>query len=158
MPRVLIIAYGNPLRSDDGVAWRAAEALRKQFSPAEIEIEIDCLHQLSPELAETASRFPCVIFVDAASLPEGHPGEIRVGELGSKDPADSATHFSHALSPHAIVRLAETLYGAKPRAFAVTVTGQNFDYGEGLSPAIAAVLPHLVARIEVLVRDWDDAS
>ncbi len=144
------------MRSDDGVGWTAAGALGQNFPSAEIGIA--CLHQLAPELAETVRRFPCVLFVDAASATHGHPGEIRVEDLGRQEPADSATHFSHALSPHAIVRLAETLYGAKPRAFAVTVTGQNFDYAEGLSPAIAAVLPHLVARIEALVRDWDDAS
>ena len=156
MPRVLIVAYGNPLRSDDGVAWRAADALRERLSPA--EIEITCLHQLAPEQAETVSRFPCVIFVDAASSPEGHPGEIRMQELRGTDPPDSATHFSHALSPHAVIRLAEKLYGAKPQAFAVTVTGENFDHGEAFSPAVAFALPHLVARIEALVRDWDAAG
>jgi len=157
MPRVLIIAYGNPLRSDDGVAWRAAEALRQKFSPAEIEIH--CLHQLAPELAETVSRFPCVIFVDAASSRDtGNPGEIRVEELSGKDPADSGSPFFHALSPLTIIRLAERLYGAKPRTFSVTVTGQNFDHGEALSPAVAAALPDLVARIQALVRDCDAAS
>ena len=155
MPRVLIIAYGNPLRSDDGVAWRAAEALRGKLSPADIEIE--CLHQLAPELAETISRFPRVIFVDAASAPEGHPGEIRLEELGRKDAADSGSPLFHALSPHAVIRLAETLYGAKPQAFAVTVTGEKFDHGESLSADVAAALPDLVARIERLVRDWNDA-
>jgi hydrogenase maturation protease len=151
MPRALIIAYGNPLRCDDGVAWRAAEALREKFSP--VEIEIASLHQLSPELAETISRSQYVIFVDAANAAEGHPGEIRVEKLGGKNPADTATHFSHTLSPYAVIRLAETLYGAQPRAFAVTVTGQKFDHGETLSPAVAAALPDLVARIERLVRD-----
>ncbi len=155
MPRVLIIAYGNPLRSDDGVAWHAAEALRQEFSPAEVEIA--CLHQLAPELAETVSWFPCVIFVDAASPPEGHPGEIRVEKPGGKDSAESGGPFFHALSPHAVVRLAEKLYGAKPRAFSVAMAGQNFDHGESLSPAVASALPDLVARIEALVRDWDDA-
>jgi hydrogenase maturation protease len=157
MPRALIIAYGNPLRSDDGVAWRAAEALRQKFSPPEIEIY--CLHQLAPELAETISHLPCVIFLDAASsLDSGHPGQIRVKELSGKDPADSLGPFFHALSPDAVIRLADTLYGAKPRAFAVTVIGQNFDHGEALSPAVASALPGLVARIEKLLSGWDDAG
>lgn len=149
MPRVLIIAYGNPLRSDDAVAWRAAEALRQKFSPD--AIAIDCLHQLAPELAETVSRFPCVIFVDAESSPEGHPGEIRVETLGDSAVKEQTTHFSHALSPFAVLRLAETLYRAKPRAFSVTVTGQNFDHGEALSPAVASALPDLVTRVALLV-------
>ena len=150
MPRALILAYGNPLRSDDGVAWRAAEALRQKFPPGEIEVA--CRHQLAPELAETVSRFQRVIFVDAASSPQGFPGEVRVEDLGRKGSTDSAT-YSHTLSPHAVLRLAETLYGATPRAWSVTVTGQNFDHGEELSPAVAAALPDLVARIEELAGD-----
>lgn len=139
------------LRSDDGVAWSAAEVLRQKFSPAEIEIA--CLHQLAPELAETVSRFPCIIFVDAASSPEAHPGEIRVEDLGGKIPT-SVTGFSHALSPLAVMPLAESLYGAKPHAFAATVTRQNFDHGESLSPAVAAALPDLTARVELLVKQY----
>ena len=154
MPRVLIIAYGNPLRSDDGVAWRVAEMLQNKTSPA--EIEITCLTQLAPELAETASQFQCVIFVDAVSSPQAIPGEIRVEELGGTNPSDSATHFSHVLSPHAVIRLAETLYHAKPQAFAVTVVGEKFDHGEGLSPAVASVLQEVVARIAGLVCESSD--
>ena len=153
MPQTFIIAYGNPLRSDDAVAWRAAEVLRQKFSPDEVEML--CLHQLAPELAENVSQFQRVIFVDAASPPTSHPGEIRVAELNSKDPVDSSTHFSHALSPLAVIRLAETLYRAKPQSFSVTVTGQSFDHGEALSSAVASALPHLVARIEALLRDSD---
>ena len=77
-PRLLIVAYGNPLRSDDGVAWRAAAALPETFLPEEAEIVT--VHQLGPELAESASRSECVIFVDAASGP-GHPGEIQAKEV-----------------------------------------------------------------------------
>ena len=154
MPHVLIIAYGNPLRSDDGVAWRAAEALRQKFSPNEVEIH--CLHQLAPEVAETVSKFPRVIFVDAASAPAGHAGEIRVEKLRNIEAKESTTQFFHAVSPLAVIRLAESLYRVKPRAFSVTVTGESFDHGEVLSPAVASAVPRLVARIDALVRDSDD--
>ena len=62
--RVLIIAYGNPLRCDDGVAWRAAEALEGKF-PSE-QVEILRLHQLAPELADAVRQRELVLFVDAA--------------------------------------------------------------------------------------------
>ena len=155
MPRVLIIAYGNPLRSDDSVGWRAAEALQQKFSPNEIEIH--CLRQLAPEVAEIVSKFPRVIFIDAACPPAGHPGEIRVEKLGNVQAKDSTTQFFHAVSPLAVIRLAESLYRVKPGAFSVTVTGQDFDHGEKLSPAVDSALPHLVSRIEALVRDADEA-
>src|SRR3954454_8940465 len=115
MPRVLIIAYGNPLRSDDGVAWRAAELLRGKFSAGEVEIE--CLQQLGPELAESASRSECVIFVDAAAS-QGSAGEVQVIELSAgSNKASEASRFCHALPPSAIVGLSERLYGSRPRAY-----------------------------------------
>jgi len=148
MPAVLVVAYGNPLRSDDGVAWHAADALRKRFPQNEIELE--CLHQLAPELAETVSRFACVIFVDAAEA--GNPGEVRVEELDGKESSSSGA-FSHAVSPRAVLRLAKSLYGASPHGYSVTITGQKFDHGESLSPVVAAALPEVVVQIEQLVRD-----
>jgi hydrogenase maturation protease len=149
MPRVLIIAYGNPLRSDDGVAWRAAELLRGKFSAGEVEIE--CLQQLGPELAESASRSECVIFVDAAAS-QGSAGEVQVIELSAGfNKASEASRFCHALPPSAIVGLSERLYGSRPRAYCATIIGKSFEHGESLSPVVTAALPTLVARIEKLV-------
>jgi len=149
MPRILIIAYGNPMRSDDGLAWRAADALENTFDSAEVEILRS--HQLTPELAETVSRSQAVLFVDAASPDGGNcqPGEVCSTEVQvSKSPP----RFSHQLSPGAVVALARELYGAEPRSFSVTVTGQDFGHGELLSPAVEAAIPALVVRIEGLVR------
>ena len=38
MARVLIIAYGNPMRCDDGLAWRAADEFERKLSDFEVEI------------------------------------------------------------------------------------------------------------------------
>jgi len=150
MPPVLIVAYGNFLRSDDGVAWRAAEILEKKFHPPDIEILR--LHQLTPELADTVRSFCTVIFVDAASsdASQNKPGAIRVEEIGGG--TSEPTRFSHVLSPKKVVDLATQLYGATLRAFCVTVAGDNFDHGDSLSPVVAAAFPELVAKIAGLVQ------
>lgn len=155
MPRVLIIAYGNPLRSDDGVAWHAAELLQARFSPSVVEVLRQ--HQLGPELAEAVSRSQAVIFVDAAAnfdRPGESTGEIKIQELqpGRPQPVQRSA-FGHAVSPSVILDLAAQFYGARARAFSATVAGQNFDHGQSLSPPVAAALPALVSRIEFLVRD-----
>jgi len=149
MPRVLIIAYGNPLRSDDAMAWHAAAALEGKF-PAE-EVEITCLQQLGPELAESASRAECVIFVDAATGP-GAPGEIRINPL-SADETEEIPRFCHALPPAMVMSLAARLYDAHPRAISATIVGKEFDHGESLSPAVKAALPDFITRIEDLIRE-----
>lgn len=149
MPRILIIAYGNPLRSDDGVAWHAADPLQRIFPPE--EVGVICLHQLGPELAEAARRSEYVIFVDAATGP--HPGDIDIRELTATPESAKAPAFAHALDPQSIVTLAAQLYDAHPRAFSTTITGQVFEHGECLSSAVAAALPDFVCRIEGLVRE-----
>jgi hydrogenase maturation protease len=150
MPHILIVAYGNPMRSDDGVAWRAADALASEFPEAAVDIHR--LHQLTPELADTLRNYRCVIFVDASSCddPLTQAGTIRVEEIlgGASEPA----RFSHVLSPKKVLDLAAQLYGASPRTFVVTVAGESFTHGDSLSPVVARAVPELIARITELVQ------
>ena len=55
MARVLILGYGNPLRSDDGLGWQVAVQLFRTNTSPEVLV-LPC-HQLTPELAEPISRF-----------------------------------------------------------------------------------------------------
>jgi hydrogenase maturation protease len=146
-PPILMLAYGNPLRGDDGLAWRTADLLERKLSP----VRILRLHQLTPEIAEDLSRCHAVIFIDAAAT--GSPGEIRVEELalGEKRPAEDLMCF-HQFTPSTLMTMASRLYGARPRAFVATLSGQNFDHSESLSRAVEASIPEFVARIEALVR------
>ncbi len=151
---MLIIAYGNPLRSDDGLAWRVADALEGKFSNREVEILR--LHQLTPELAERVSHVDAAVFVDAASAEAAgrRPGEICIEEIHAPEAGTSAqSHFSHHLTPSLVFALAAQLYGARSRAFSATLTGQNFEHGESLSAAVHDSLPEFVRRIEVLARE-----
>jgi len=151
MPQVLILAYGNPLRSDDGVAWRAAEALQQKLRGSEVEVR--CLQQLGPELAESVSRAAAVVFLDASS--EGEPGSVRCEPLRTE--RAEVNRFGHAFSPAAVMSLAARLYGASPPAFCATVTGQDFSHGESFSPVVEAALPALIGGIEELVRSFLDS-
>lgn len=150
MARVLIIAYGNPLRSDDSVAWRAADLLAEAQGP---DVEILCRHQLTPELADTVREYGCVIFVDAASSDDStdQPGTIQVKSVDIQ--SGEPTRFSHVFSPQRVISLSAQLYGVQPRAFAVTVFGASFKHGKELSSPVANALPGLISTIERLVRD-----
>lgn len=148
----LIIAYGNPLRNDDGLGWSVADALEQKLGSASIEIVR--LQQLTPELAEKISRFQTVIFIDAESPDrrDRMPGDVHVEEIAAEDFGFTAhTRFSHFLTPSVLVNLAAKLYGSNVRAFSLAVTGQNFDHGELISAAVQAALPRIVSRIERLL-------
>jgi hydrogenase maturation protease len=147
MARILVVAYGNPMRCDDGLAWHAADELAKKFTTPDVEIVRT--HQLAPELAETISRSEVVIFVDSASAGEGKPGEVRSTRISS---SEGLPRFSHQFSPAAVLALARQLYNTTPDAFLLTLEGEHFDHGEILSPVVAVALPALVGRIEELIQ------
>ena len=104
MPRVLIIGYGNPLRCDDGLAWRAADDLSIQGLPEDVKIVR--LHQLTPELAFSVSQAETVLFLDAAV--DGMPGEIKCQPI---KPICIPAVFAHDLTPQAILFLARNSMG-----------------------------------------------
>jgi hydrogenase maturation protease len=145
MARILIVGYGNPLKSDDSLGWRAAEEIVRQLpSP---EIKVMRVHQLLPEIAEEASRADLAIFIDART---GEPaGEILCEEITNQTGVGST--YSHELSASTIVQLASELYGRSPRAYLLTVSGECFEDGETLSPAVQAALPKLIARVKTLI-------
>lgn len=151
-PPVLIVAYGNPLRCDDGIGWRAAHTLQGKLP--ESKLEIRWLHQLAPEIAESVRNRQLVIFLDAA-CGEGNccAGEIRVRVVSSNEVHQQREgQFSHIYSPTKIIALARELYGAAPKAFVVTVTGENFAHGNDLSSPVASALPELLEIIRRMIE------
>jgi hydrogenase maturation protease len=142
--RLLIIACGNPLRCDDGVAWQVADEIRRTLQPP---TKVICVHQLTPELAEEASRVDTVIFIDATRNRE--PGQVLCQAIS---PDSTAVRFSHHLVPAQVLALCQQLYGAKPRGFLVSISGECFDHGNALSPAAINAIPQSVAEVDEVIR------
>jgi len=146
MARILIIGYGNPLRSDDGLGWRAATELSRKLSGEDSDI-LSC-HQLTPELAAPVSTAEVVFFIDAAQ--NGEPGDIRCNTVV---PETWNPRFSHDLSPGAILTLAQQLYGSFPPSFVVSLCGRCFEHGKTLSHEVQVSIPHLVALVEQMAGE-----
>ena len=144
----VVIGYGNPLRSDDGVGWRIAHELRTRPGNSMVEI-IEC-NELAPEMAERIRHAALVIFVDAAI--DGLPGEVRHHRLDGFSAENSRTAFSHGRTPGALLALARHLYSQSPEAHLFTVSGSSFRYGETFSSEVARVYPLVVIEIENLLR------
>jgi len=148
--RVLVIAYGNPLRCDDGVAWQAAEEIKRRVPSI---AEVVCVHQLAPELAEEISRAGTVIFLDATG--DGEPGKVACQIVS---PDSTQPRFSHHLSPAQVLTLCDQFYEVRPRGFLISISGESFDHGEGLSPAAINALPQTVAAVSDLLRRLKTSS
>ena len=142
----LVIGYGNPLRSDDGVGWQVAGRLA--VDPRLAGVEVLQRHQLTPELALDVSRADLVVLVDARSGPL--PGTVAVERV---DPApESATTWSHHLGPASLMALAKELYGRSGDVQVVSVGVGSLDVGEQLSPAVTDALERVIDTVVGLVR------
>jgi hydrogenase maturation protease len=147
---VLVIGYGNPQRGDDGVAWKVLDSLRAaQPHPDAPPLRLKRVHQLTPELAELASRARAVIFVDARA--DAAPGAVSCQPL---TPGTGTASLTHSLSPEAVLLYAERLFGQVPRAAVVTVGAATFDHGSELSPQALQAVPKAARRIRGLTRLW----
>jgi hydrogenase maturation protease len=137
MARVLIVGYGNVLRSDDGLGVRAAEALAQTSLDPHTKVLI--CHQLGPEVAEQMSESDEVLFIDADR--QARPGELRLTPVAA---SVSDAPFAHQLTPQTLLWLSAELYGRRPATFQISVGGKSFDLGANISDEVAAALPRVV--------------
>jgi hydrogenase maturation protease len=135
---VLVVGYGNTLRSDDGIGWHAAGLLAAD--PRLAGADVLACHQLVPELATDIRRASLVVLVDAAA--DGDPGTVSVRRVRPRSPRPAS--WSHHLDPEALAGLAEALYGAVPPIALVRVAAGSFAEGDRLSKALERALPRVV--------------
>lgn len=143
----LILGFGNPLRSDDGVGWKAAAVLARELSSSDVVVLT--VYQLTPELAEVVSRCSRILFLNAAHT--GQPGEIRMDTV-RRDPQFQSGVISQQLSPQALLELAYRHFGAEPDATLLSMTGENFDLGERFSAAVEQAWNPFLERIRAWIR------
>jgi hydrogenase maturation protease len=144
---VLVIGYGNALRSDDGVGRHAAERLADD--PRLDGVTVIGRHQLTPDLALDVSRAGLVVFVDASLGPPA--GALTIERLQTA--ASGGTGWSHIMSPSSLVDLAGELYGAAPDGVVIRVGVESMEVGDRLSPIVEASLPRLVDAVAELIAD-----
>jgi hydrogenase maturation protease len=149
MKQVLVIGYGNSLRSDDCVGLYAVRELQKTLNRPNVEFLE--LAQLQPELAETLSRKDLAVFIDAAM--HGISGETNYEPLR---PAAKPQGLSHSTDPSTLLGVAKELYGHAPEALLATVAGECFGFGTKLSPEVDVSMRGMAARVGRLIEEFLD--
>lgn len=120
----LVIAYGNTLRGDDGAGPTVAGFLNQTGA-----LDVIVVHQLTPELAEPISRASGVFFVDAQA-------DLPAGQLAVKPLHPEKCERIHGSSPGRLLEWSRTLYTRSPEAILIGIGGENYELGEGLTPAV----------------------
>lgn len=164
MERTLIAGFGNVYRRDDGVGRAVVNVVREELGRPALDLQDDgfddlghqvdtvILHQIVPELAETLTDYDRVIFVDAhvESLPQPiHEVELEV--------TLRIPFVAHQFHPSTVLALAQQIHGHAPQGILLSVRGHDFDFGEGLSPQTARLVPDAVRRIHELIDAGEEA-
>jgi hydrogenase maturation protease len=154
-----VIGFGNPYRRDDGVGPAVVNALRSArgqpiLGPLddgleELGGEVDSIvvHQLVPEFAQLLGPYDLAIFVDA------HLGDgTEPLQEAPITPSLQMSSVSHLLHPGTLLELARRLHGRAPEGVLLSLKGSDFDFGDGLSPETARLVPRALLRIWALIE------
>jgi hydrogenase maturation protease len=128
---VLVIGFGNELRRDDGIGPEVARHIDAMSLP---NVHVLIVQQLLPELSELIAKVDRVIFVDA--FKESREDPVVIQPIYSEGDSDAASTLStHRVDPRLLISLARVLFGSAAQAWLVTIRGEDFGPGAGLSTA-----------------------
>lgn len=149
-PHVLLIAYGNPGRQDDGLAPLLAERLER-LNITDVEIDTD--YQLTVEHALEISQVDIVIFADATEE-DIEPFYFR--PVSFDEPGANLSFSTHSISPQAVLKLSDELFQSKAKAYLLGIRGYDFSQiAEGLSSLALDNLNQAEAFITPLLQSGD---
>jgi hydrogenase maturation protease len=129
--KILLYAYGNPGRRDDGLGNRFIEQMERWIIEQGIDyIETDSNFQLNIEDAYNISGRDLVIFIDASVE------DIRDFHFSEVEPSGGRSEFTmHSASPAFILALCKKIYNTHPRTYLLQIRGYEWEFSEGISPA-----------------------
>lgn len=141
---ILVIGYGNDLRSDDAVGQRVAQTIAAWNLS---NVRSLCVHQLTPELAAFLANAELAIFIDACltSVCE----DVRVSAIA---PTYSTAIAGHTSDPRSLLALTQVLYDRLPIAWWVRIPGANFELGDCLSPTGERGIRVAIEQINDLIQ------
>lgn len=132
MKKILLHAYGNPGRGDDGLGNEFITNMERWIADAGItNVATESSYQLNIEDAAAIADFDITIFVDASRA----DGEPFLFAPIQPNPAQSFT--THSVSPASLLALCRELYGRTPLVYLLQIKGYHWEFGEGLSPEAA---------------------
>lgn len=140
---LLMIGYGNSLRTDDGigpaVVQRLSDLLPSQYSGS---VEMMTCLQLTPELAAHIASFRRVVFIDASvAIPAGR---ILINRTECEE---SGAQLGHYFTPGMVLTMAASVFGSSPQAWTAAVGCRSMDIGDQLTPMAVAAVERLARHL-----------
>jgi hydrogenase maturation protease len=148
----LVIAIGNASRGDDALGPSVGEALRADGCFDGTAAALIEVYQLQIEDALELAGRDAVLFIDARRPRRDQRGVATAAavEIDPLEPVPRPAAFTHALTPSALLAVAQRLAGSAPPAWLLAIDGEAFELGAPLSAAASARMTPALA----LAREW----
>jgi hydrogenase maturation protease len=144
LPKVLVVAIGNPDRADDGLGALVATKLAGRL-PADVPLVARRGDILS--LIEDWAGFDAVVCIDAAA-PMGVPGRIHRIDAGAGElPHGVSFASSHAFGLAEVTALAAALRSLPATVIIYAVEGGCFDGGAAMTPKVTVAVAEVADRV-----------
>jgi hydrogenase maturation protease len=154
--RVLLLALGNPILCDDGVAFHVLQRMRPRMPPEGDDLAVEEACTGGIDLLTYILDFDRVLILDAVRTrrdPPGHVEVYRVDELEASIHADSPHHTNFATA----IELGRRLHPDR-MPLEISILGvevENIvDFTEELTPAVAEAVPEAAARALGILVGW----
>lgn len=153
--RLALIAIGNSLRTDDGIALALCRAFKEQNSlPAEV-YELGLQTQM---LAGCLSRHERVVILDAILCDKQNAAGVLVLDLNEFLASTQSRVKIRSCHGISLIDELKLLAGANAHAlpeklFFYGIEVLKLDWGEGLSPEMEAKLPELTKGLDCFIRE-----
>ena len=122
---VLLFGYGNLSRGDDALGPLLLEYVESHCDLEGIEILSD--FQLQIEHALDLENRSLVLFVDASV------SCANAFDFAMLEPVRDKSYTTHAMSPAAVLDVYQSIKKQTPPCFLLSIKGEKFELGEGLS-------------------------
>jgi hydrogenase maturation protease len=132
---VLIFAYGNSLRRDDGAGFALGDVVERMLREAGLQVRRIDSHQLEPEFALDISddEISAVLFIDTRAITDPAGDDLNVHISPIVPAEDASPSVGHHFDPSTLLVYSRYLFDREPPAWLISVPGKDFDHGEGLS-------------------------
>ena len=150
MKKILIIGYGNTIRSDDSLGPIIADRLTLKYKSSP-NIQIASYLQLDIQVIEDLKEVDVAIFIDAR---EDNDEEIVKVTQISKEAVLHHSHTSHSISLPTLVKMTESLYNKNPFCYAVAPKGYDFEVGEILSEKAEIAATKAIDEVDKIINTY----
>jgi len=106
-------------------------------------IRFRIVHQLDPALAEELQQAERMVLVDATlnKLEDGWEWAEIQPESGTMP------YTTHQMNPSFLLRILDCAYHRSPQTWLVSIQGEDFGFGEGLSPEVETRAENAISEI-----------